>query len=182
MNATAESPRVRSAMLDAALGYARRGWRVFPLHWIDGDRCSCIGMFDRSACPGPEGKHPIFKTGTDHEAGTTVEFLIRRWWRDWPNANIAIVTGIYSGLIVLDVDPKNGGLDSLARLQAERGSFPPTPTVRTPSGGLHFYFKHPGREQIKGTVGVLPGIDWRADGNYVVAPPSATLKGGYPWQ
>jgi hypothetical protein len=85
-------------------------------------------------------------------------------------------------LLVLDVDPKNGGLESFAKLQMERGPFPETPTVYTPGGGLHLYFKHPGREQIKGSVGFLAGLDWRADGNVVVAPPSLVLAGAYRWK
>jgi hypothetical protein len=139
-------------------------------------------MYGNATCPAVPGKHPIEKTGKDHEAGTTIEFVVRQWWRRWPLANIAIVTGIGSGLLVLDVDAKSGGLESLAKLQAERGPFPETPTVYTPGGGCHLYFKHPGREQIKGAVGFLPGLDWRADGNIAVAPPSVLLAGAYRWK
>jgi len=172
--------RLRRA-LTAALGYARKGWRVLPLHWIEADgRCSCIAMRGRSVCPASAGKHPIEKTGKDHEAATTIEFVIRQWWRRYPLANVAIVTGIYSNLIVVDIDPKNGGLESLAQLQADR-PFPPTETVHTPSGGFHYYFTHPGLCQIVSTKGALPGVDIQADGAFVVAPPSIVGKGAYSW-
>ena len=78
--------------------------------------------------------------------------------------NIAIVTGAISGIVVVDIDGAVGEA-SLAHLE-----MPETVEVKTPNG-RHFYFKHPGREMRNG-VRLLPGIDLRADGGYVVAPPS----------
>jgi hypothetical protein len=104
---------------------------------------------------------------------------VRNWWAQWPDANVAIATG--SGLVVLDVDPYKGGLHSLSILLG--GGFEwPTATVRTGSGGLHFYFTVD--QSVRNATGFqgLLGIDVRGDGGYVVAPPSNHLKGLYQWR
>lgn len=80
---------------------------------------------------------------------------------------LGFITGERSGIVVLDIDIKNGGKGSLATL----GSFPITPKVRTGSGGLHYYFKWPGYP-VKNFAGKLPGVDLRGDGGFVVAPPT----------
>jgi putative DNA primase/helicase len=178
---TVTEPAVQASLLDAAVAYARRGWRVLPLAWVEEGACCCQRLWHRPKCTGVPGKHPLLRTGEDFGIATTMEFMVRRWWRDYPLANVGIVPGIGSGLLILDVDPKHGGFESLARIEAEHGPFPPTPLVRTPSGGRHYYFKHPGGTQIKSTVGILPGLDIRADGSLVVAPPSVGLAGRYEW-
>ena len=73
---------------------------------------------------------------------------------------------------MLDVDPANGGEETLGALEARHGVLPDTIQVITGGGGSHYYFQHPGRE-IKNSVGKLgPGLDIRSDGGQVVAPPS----------
>lgn len=163
-------------LVAAALGYANHGWPVLPLHTAVGDRCSC----GDAACAHP-GKHPRIKTGRDHARATTDVSLIRKWWRQWPTANIGVVTGARSGLVVVDVDPRHGGLDSLRQLEAEHGQLPSAPTVITGSGGLHLYFRHPGG-RVPNRVGLYPGIDLRGDGGLVVCPPSLHAQGSYRWQ
>jgi putative DNA primase/helicase len=94
-------------------------------------------------------------------------------------ANVAIATG--AGLVVLDHDPRSGGDDGLATLRAEHGDLPATPTVRTGSGGTHWYFAHRGG-RVGNRAGLYPGIDVRADGGFVVAPPSVHRSGNrYEW-
>src|SRR5438094_545431 len=78
------------------------------------------------------------------KAATTDEQRIRRWWARWPHANVAIRTGVCSGLIVVDVDPPHGGDSSLATLVKQHGELPDGRLVRTGSGGLHIYVAHPG--------------------------------------
>ncbi len=63
---------------------------------------------------------------------------IQRWWRRWPDANVGIVTGAVSGLVVLDVDPRKGGGDLLAALEDVHGSLPRTVESLTGGGGQHF--------------------------------------------
>jgi putative DNA primase/helicase len=150
---------------DAALGYARRGWCVFPVWSIRNGRCAC-----GTACGRDAGKHPIgwLVPHGVHDA-TTNESTIRRWWTDEPNANIGIATGAVSGIIVLDVDGEDGEA-SLAALEREHGPLPETPTVLT-GKGRHLYFAHPG-VPVPNRVRVALGLDVRGDGGYVVAPPS----------
>ncbi len=107
---------------------------------------------------------------------------VMKWWRDSPRANVGILTGQESGLVVLDVDPRHDGDKSLAMLQEEFGALPKTLTVRTGGNGWHYYFKHPG-EKVPNKTNIRPGLDIRGDGGYIVAPPSthATLQ-PYTWE
>jgi hypothetical protein len=107
---------------------------------------------------------------------------VERWWRMWPQANVAIATGTRSGLVVLDVDPRHCGDVSLAALVDAHGSLPETPCVWTGGGGLHYYFGHPGVKVSNSAGKVASGIDIRGDGGYVVAPPSLHVSGrAYEW-
>ena len=102
------SPAKEPSRLDAALDYASRGWAVIPLHHPTTARpCSC----GRADCDSP-GKHPR----TDHgvKDATTDETAIRRWWGQDPAANVGIATGAVSGIAVVDIDPRNGGRQSVA--------------------------------------------------------------------
>jgi hypothetical protein len=85
-------------------------------------------------------------------------------------------------VVVVDVDPRPGGDDALLDLEREHGEVPPTWRCLTAHGGLHLYFRHPGGT-ISNRVNLWPGIDLRADGGYVVAPPTA-LDGDrhYVWE
>lgn len=160
--------------LEAALAYARRGWRVLPLHGVtDRGACTCLWR----DCTSP-GKHP--RTAHGVKDATTDEAQIRKWWETWPDANIGIACGRESGIVVLDIDPRNGGEESLARLIEKHGELPTTATCTTGSGGAHHYFKYP-KEGIRKKV-LEPGIDLISDGGYVVAPPSVHESGnGYSW-
>jgi hypothetical protein len=99
------------------------------------------------------------------------------WWTRVPLANVGIVAGP-SGLVVLDVDPRNGGDDSLHELERELGALPETVRAETGGGGEHYVFEHPGYE----LVGVLAdGLDVK-DHGYIVAPPSIHPSGRpYAW-
>jgi putative DNA primase/helicase len=107
---------------------------------------------------------------------------IEAWWRCWPNANVGVATGAVSGIWVLDVDPDKGGDRSLAEFEALFETLGPTWRVETGGGGLHYWFRAPG-EPLRSNAGRLgPGLDVRADGGYVVAPPSRHRSGhAYRW-
>ena len=108
---------------------------------------------------------------------TTARGAISAWWTVAPQANVGIACAP-SGVVVIDVDPRNGGDESLAALEREIGSLPRTWTVLTPSGGAHYYLRHQG-STVAGTLG--PGLDVKHQG-YVVAPPSVHPNGGvYAW-
>jgi putative DNA primase/helicase len=93
----------------------------------------------------------------------------------WAWSGVGIVTGPVSGILVLDVDGPEG------EEQLRKHGHTPTPIVRTASGGLHLYFKHPAHE-VKTGIRVAPGLDVKASGGYVVAPPSIGPNGKpYEW-
>lgn len=171
------------APLTAALAYAHHGWAVFPLHTPTGMSlrpCSCNQPNCQSV-----GKHPRTAKGL-HAASLDPE-QIHTWWRMWPQANVGIATGAASGLVVLDVDPRHGGQQSIATLEALVGPLPGTVTASTGTG-WHLYYEHhrnptwptPCRGSAFGAE--LPGLDIRGDGGYVVAPPSVHVSGrSYTW-
>lgn len=165
-------------VLEYALQYANLGWAVFPVHGIKDGRCTC-GSQD---CSSP-GKHPIHSGGFKN--ATTNTETINAWWSDNPNANVAIATGERSGVFVVDVDCGAGkdGFATLAELEEEFSIMPFSARVRSGSGGLHIYMKMPDFS-IGGSAGKLgPAIDIRANGGYVVAPPSAHISGEtYEWK
>ncbi len=150
--------------------YLARGWSVFPLHNISAGKCSC-----GTDCASP-GKHPRTPNGVKDASSDPME--VAAWWTQWPEANIGLATG--NGLVVLDVDPDHGGDDSIKELLGDNPAWM-TPTVRTGSGGYHFYFKTTQSVRNTTTFRSLKGIDVRGDGGYVVAPPSNHLKGSYVW-
>ena len=128
-------------------------------------------------CPSP-GKHPRTEHGlTD---ATTIEEVIRRWWTQWPDANVGVVTGEVSGLVVVDIVSRNGGDESFRQMEVEHGHLPQTLEVRT-GGGRHLYFRA-SQMPLRSRTSLCPGIDVKADGGYVVAPPSAHAAGdSYDW-
>lgn len=163
--------------LQAALDYASRGWPVFPVHWPEKDKCSC----GKPDCQN-QGKHPLTEHGL--KDATTDKKQIKIWFTRWPKANVAIATGQQAGIVVLDIDPRHGGLDSLKKLTMN-GTLPTlTPTVFTGGGGQHIIMQHPGKRAMKNRqeVGKFKGIDFKADGGYIVAAPSGHISGKrYSW-
>jgi hypothetical protein len=151
-----------SELAAAALDYAGRGWPVLPLHDVTEGVCSCARG---ESCLTP-GKHPRLRKW--REWASTDPGTIGGWWRQWPAANVGILTGAESGLVVLDVDPRNGGFESLAAFLP----LPETVTAVTGGGGRHYYFAHPGG-RVQGRD-LAEGLELKADGQYVVAPPSRT--------
>ncbi|MGH9023116.1 MAG: bifunctional DNA primase/polymerase, partial [Acidimicrobiia bacterium] len=128
---TSPPPAQTPRPVPAALAYAARDWAVFPLHTILGGTCSC-----RRACAHP-AKHPLTRHGLLD--ATTDAATIGAWWARWPWAGVAVATGRRSGLVVVDVDPRSGGHESLRRLQSLMGSMPATLTALTGGGGTHLY-------------------------------------------
>lgn len=169
-------PTVHPPRLREALSYAARGWHVLPLHWPERGECSC----GNTACPSP-GKHPLTTHGL--KDATTDPNTITGWWHQWPIANIGIATGSESNLIVLDVDPDDGGDESLYKLEQTYGPLPDTIESLTGGGGRHILFPTPA-VPVRNSAGRLgPGLDVRAEGGYIVAPPSSHLSGdSYVWE
>jgi len=153
-HATAPSAR------DAARAGVARGWSMIPIE--------------------RRGKRPLLAWLEFQDRLATPEEL-DAWYARWPEANVGIVTGRISGLVVIDVDARHGGEESLARLEATHGPLPETVEALTGGGGRHLYFAHPGG-RVGNRVGLLPGIDLRGDGGCIVAPPSVHPSGRrYAW-
>ena len=165
-----------STPLAAALCYADLGWPVFPIYEVVGKECAC----NKSDCT-DQGKHP--RTQHGFKDATTDQDQIRKWWDLYPDADVAIRTGAPSQLVVIDVDPRNGGDESLAKLEKQYGSLPSTVEAISGGGGRHIFLRHPG-ETVKSRQDSLgPGLDVKADGGYVVAAPSLHLSGQhYEWK
>jgi hypothetical protein len=154
--------------LTAALAYARHGIPVLPVHSpAASGGCSC----GRAGCDRP-GKHPRLPHGlTD---ASTDPRRIEMWWGRWPDANVGLRTGIE--MDVADVDSVEGW-HALRHLLG--GAMPVGAQVRTGGGGWHFWFATTG---FGNRVRLLPGVDWRGAGGYVVAPPSTHASGAaYRW-
>jgi putative DNA primase/helicase len=171
------------AILAAALDYAPHGWPVFPCH--------------------PETKRPLIKGDRDPDTGAEIPGTgglkkascdparIREWWTHWPRALIGVPTGSPIGAFVVDfdagVDPDSGEVfeaDGLiASLCTEVScDLPETWTVETPRGGRHLYFKLPEGHAPGNRAGLIPRVDVRGEGGYVVVPPSVRADGiPYRW-
>jgi hypothetical protein len=160
---------------DTALGYARRGWKVIPLHTPDKRGiCSCA----KSEKCTSAGKHP--RTAQGVKDATLDEAVIKNWWKRFPNANIGVACGFESGIICLDIDPRNGGDDALKRLIESHGELPSTFEVETGSGGKHFIFEYPQGLSFKNSSGKLgAGLDIKSDNGFIVAAPSLHKSGKF---
>ncbi len=160
-------PKNILAIKDAALHYAANGWPVFPLH---NKKPFEFIMPDVKS-------HGYKDATTDAEA-------IRALWTYHPGATIGLATGSVSGVIVLDIDPPKGHY-SLKELQGKYSPLPDTRRSRTGNKGLHYFFQYPndGNTYIN-SVGLagLEGVDIRANGGYVVLPPSKLFGNlAYKW-
>lgn len=149
-------------LLDAALLYASKGWKVLPL----------------------EGKQPRIPGGA-RSASSDPE-LIRQWWSRWPYANIGVCTGTvregYGSLVVIDIDLDRGGDKSWADLlSVHPEGVPRTLKSITGGGGFHLFFRSP--TPVKSSINkIAPGIDVHGEDGYVVMPPSLHPNGHrYEW-
>jgi len=151
----------RFSAQDAAFEYLGRGWGIVPIE--------------------SRSKRPLVRW-EEFQRHLPLEDDVRAWFRRWPNANLGIVTGKISGLAVIDVDPRHGGAEALAALESTYAPLPPTASVFTGGGGRHLYFSCP-VEPLRSRVALAPGVDLRAEGGLVVAPPSIHSSGGrYRWE
>ena len=101
----------------------------------------------------------------DYQSRLPTEDEVEKWFTNWPDANIGIVTGEFPDLVVFDLDSEHA-----VQYAEGKGGFPETVKVKT-GKGYHLYMQHPGFE-IRNNVNKRLDIDIRADGGYIVAPPS----------
>lgn len=153
--------RSESPILAEALRCAARGWAVFPCQ--------------------TNSKKPATKNG--FKAASPNPAAIQSFWNRRPNANLAIATGAVSHIVILDVDVRNGGDDSMDALERDHGPLPATVESLTGGGGRHILFRHPGGYVPSRSNALGPGLDIKADGGYIIAPPSVHPNGkSYEWE
>lgn len=150
--------------LEYAMTYAAFGWRVAPI--------------------APGTKYP--RVDRWQQLATTDPATIRAWWAETPNDGVSIVTGVDSGLVVIDIDPRHGGDEGWADLEVRYGLAPETVESLTGGGGRHLLFAMPAEHVITnaGAHHLPPGIDVRGEGGQIVAPPTIHPETGraYAWE
>ncbi|MBC8443579.1 MAG: bifunctional DNA primase/polymerase [Deltaproteobacteria bacterium] len=143
-----------SLLHEAALRYAEEGYPVFP----------CV----------PGGKKPL--TAHGFQDATTDPAQINAWWTAHPEANIGMPT---AGLIVIDIDGADNPWPVDSNKRRDLGE---CPVSFTPRGGQHSIFRLPEGKSWRNTAGKLaPKVDTRADGGYIVLPPSVVGGVAYRW-
>ena len=150
-----DTPQITDNVMDHALRYADLGWYVIPVR---------------------ADKKPVEGYGLN--SATRDPAVIRKIWTEHPKANVAIACE-RSGIVVLDIDPRNGGNETLARLEAEHGIIYSAVVSKTQGGGEHRVFKAEPNIAYPGTLGA--GLDLKYRG-YILVEPSQGESGSYHWQ
>jgi hypothetical protein len=142
----------------AALSYEHLGLSVIPVE--------------------PRGKRPLVEW-QEYQSRRATQAEIKGWWAKWPKANVGVVTGEISGLVVVDVDSADAA--HLLHEQVPELDFRSIPRSRT-GKGWQLFFNHPG-VKVENRTAIFSGLDFRGDGGYVVAPPSVHPNGKtYVWK
>ncbi len=158
----------RSATTKTAVELLHRGWSVIPVHvpigYVD---CSC-----GNDCSWP-GKHPRVSWRPYTEELPTEAEVVNWFDEEFYGSNIGVVTGRVSDMVVVDLDGTIADFEALG--------LPKTRTSLTGGGGYHFFYRI-GRQPASSGISVTPGIDIKADGGFVVLPPSRHVSGQtYEW-
>lgn len=159
-------------MCDAALDYAKRGWKVFPAY-IEGKK---------------KKSYKAAKYSNGENWGATKDpNEIRHDFARWNAEMVGIPTGPEQEFFVVEVDTLKGhdvdGIATLRALEAKYGPLPDTLMAESPTGSLHYYFNWPSEGTIRNSTSLIgPGIDVRGQGGMVLGPPSIRRGVGvYRW-
>ncbi|KUF06096.1 bifunctional DNA primase/polymerase [Leucobacter sp. G161] len=152
---TDPTPRLLPTRLPLRLAYAAAanaaaGVAVFP----------CV----------PGGKRPLTEHGF-HDATTDLE-QVGAWWRNHPEANIGIPTGVGIDVLDVDVHATGSGFPVLRTLRRENLVDGWDAVVRSPSGGLHLYYPSNPERAARSWSRGRAHVDFRGTGGYIIAPPS----------
>ena len=141
--------------LQAALHYLDKGFSVIPIR--------------------PDKKP--FIQWQDFQKRRATDEEIRAWWTKWPMANVGIVTGEISGIFVIDCDNE----EAYNKIQELLPDSFITCIAKTPRG-YHLYLIYPKGQNISNATSIIPGVDIRGEGGYIIAPPSVNVEGKvYTW-
>jgi len=145
--------------LTLAMEYCKRGFSIIPIKSKD--------------------KSPPLIAWEDHQARKADEAEIKGWFEKWGDINLGLVTGEVSGIIVIDIDSEA----AKEGLKKHAGDYDLEAVPRSRTGrGWQLFFRHPGGK-IQNRAGILPNLDFRGDGGYVVVPPSTHPNGEtYEWE
>jgi len=117
------------------------------------------------------GKTPLIEEWKPFQATRASKEQIEKWFKQFPKANVGVITGAISGIVVVDIDTT----EKINR------PLPPTVSSKTGRGGSHLFYKYPGKF-VRTRAGILPKVDIRAHGGYAVMPPSLHENGNrYEW-
>lgn len=160
-------------MHDGALQCARAGLRVHPLYMVD-DNLNCVCRLGADCPEKARGKHPRLPAW--QTAASADLDQVSKWWSQWPDAGIGIATGRASKVWVLDCD----GEDAIAwyRDRCREHGLVRTAGVKT-GRGRHFWWMWPADDtvNVRNAQGIVPGVDVRGEGGYVIGPPTRHRNG-----
>lgn len=144
--------------IDLALDYVNNGWSVLPVK--------------------PEEKRPYMTNWLQYNRMRATKEMVENWFRNLSGAGVGIVTGKISNLVVLDVE-------NYCKIPIEEllKKYPTQLYSRTGSGGYHLFYQYPTNvSKVSNRVGIFEGADLRADGGFIVLPPTRHPSGGvYEW-
>jgi hypothetical protein len=165
-----ELKQVKSKSLDFALAYAKIGWYVLPIHSMMNGACSC-----GKECKTP-AKHPITSLVPRGFKDSTIdESVIRDWFARYPCANLAVDLA-KSGLCCIDVDTRNGGLETFEMLPKTESD------LHQFSGGGGFHLFYYADEAVTSLSTLGKGIDFKTNGYVLIAPSNHHTGGVYDWE
>ena len=162
-------------LLAAAQSYAALGWKILPCWWAVGNACACGNADCKSL-----GKHPIGRLAPrGQDSATSDTLILNAWWAEYPQANIAAYLAP-SGLCAIDIDPRNGGFQTIDNIEAQYGPLASDLLQFTGGGGEHRLFQMPASLNLPGKLGA--GVDVKVNG-YIMLEPSNHASGKhYGWE
>lgn len=150
------APKFPNSVPDAALWYREvQGFSVIPVS---------------------QDKNPLVKW-TQYQQDKPSSEQIKDWWREWPSAMVAVITGDISGICVVDIDDMKVARETLEKCLPLNEL---TICAQTPRGGYHRYYLMPSVD-LRNNAGLIPKCDLRANGGCIIAPPSVRKEGAYTW-
>ena len=157
-------------VLKMAHYYIEKGMNVFPIE--EGSKRPPVVGYD------DEKKKDLRMAWIKWQNDRVTDEQAGKWWKGKPKLNIAMVCGAVSGKFVIDIDNyKDTPKGIAAQFQALLKEEGCTPMVKTPRGGLHYYFKYDTRVVNR----AFDDVDIKSDGGYVLIAPSLVDGAGYRW-